>query len=118
MLQHLFTYGTLAPGRKNHHLLEAVPGQWQTAEIRGRLVNAGWGYQSGFPALIPDTQGQLIEGYLFSSTELERCWPTLDRFEGEDYVRIVIPVETGSGASLDAFVYALNPTLAAQCAGT
>jgi hypothetical protein len=39
----LATYGTLAPGRPNHGHLSDVPGRWLVGEVRGTLIEAGWG---------------------------------------------------------------------------
>lgn len=33
MPEHLFVYGTLAPGRPNAHVLAEVPGTWRPATI-------------------------------------------------------------------------------------
>jgi gamma-glutamylcyclotransferase (GGCT)/AIG2-like uncharacterized protein YtfP len=41
--ERLFVYGTLAPGRPNEHMLAEVDGEWETATVRGRLVQEGWG---------------------------------------------------------------------------
>ena len=53
----LATYGTLAPGRVNHHELAGLKGVWQQGTVRGKLVAAGWGATLGYPALILDPQG-------------------------------------------------------------
>ena len=39
----LATYGTLAPGRVNHHQLDGLEGQWLQGHVRGTLVASGWG---------------------------------------------------------------------------
>ncbi len=43
MLERLFVYGTLAPGKPNAHMLGAVAGHWQEAWINGHLLKKGWG---------------------------------------------------------------------------
>jgi hypothetical protein len=63
----LATYGTLAPGRVNHHQLAALNGHWQRGTVQGRLIDGGWGAAHGFPGLILDTSGPLVEVYLFES---------------------------------------------------
>lgn len=37
----LATYGTVAPGRANHHQLAGLAGRWLQGTVRGRLVAAG-----------------------------------------------------------------------------
>jgi hypothetical protein len=39
----LTTYGSLAPGRPNHHQLDGLEGRWSRGHVRGTLVDAGWG---------------------------------------------------------------------------
>jgi len=56
-MRKLFIYGTLAPGKENHHVLSALSGDWQPATVRGTLVNAGWGAGRGCPGLIPASDG-------------------------------------------------------------
>ena len=66
----LATYGTLAPGRVNHHQLAGLKGKWQKGTVRGRLVDAGWGAALGYPGLVLDPRGPVFEVYLFESAEL------------------------------------------------
>lgn len=107
-LQSLFVYGTLAPGRPNHHVLGEVPGTWRQATLRGRLFEEGWGATLGYPAIIPSDDGDEVQGFVFSSTELEAHWPRLDAFEGEGYERLAVTVNVEGSGRLDAYVYALR----------
>lgn len=100
----LATYGTLAPGRVNHHHLEGLNGRWWQGTLRGRLVEAGWGADHGFPGLILDRSGEIIDVDVFESAELAEHWERLDVFEGTGYRRVVAQVST-SNSLLDAFVY-------------
>ena len=43
MVDRLFVYGTLAPGRPNEHILADVAGEWEPASVTGRLLEEGWG---------------------------------------------------------------------------
>lgn len=100
----LATYGSLAPGQPNHHQLSALRGHWQAGVVRGHLVATGWGAKLGFPALVLADEGEHIDVQLFESTDLPDNWQRLDAFEGSEYSRIIVKVETASG-SVEAWVY-------------
>lgn len=108
MTQRLFVYGTLAPGRANAHILGGIDGSWEAASVRGTLYPEGWGAAAGFPALVPDECGQVVEGFLFSSDQLADHWPRIDDFEGEGYERVLATVTREDGSQVDAFLYALR----------
>lgn len=100
----LATYGTLAPGRVNHHQLAALNGQWRRGFVRGKLIEAGWGSALGFPGLILDPSGPPIEVYVVESSDLPDHWPRLDEFEGPGYRRVVTKVQTADG-DVSACIY-------------
>ena len=102
----LATYGTLAPGRVNHHELTGLAGRWRDGAVRGRLIEAGWGSDLGYPGLVLDPAGDAIEVALFESADLPAHWPRLDAFEGAGYRRVITEVRTAEGA-LDAWIYVL-----------
>lgn len=108
MLHHLFIYGSLAPGRPNAHIMEGIEGNWQAGTTQGYLIEAGWGADLGYPAIRLDKQGDVVAGFLFSSTELDQFWPMLDEFEGEAYQRSLTQVKTDNGRLYDAYIYALK----------
>lgn len=93
----LVTYGTLPPGRVNHHQLAALAGCWLKGTVRGRLVDAGWGASLGFPGLVLDPLVGSIEVDLLESSDLPGHWPRLDGFEGAGYRRVVTQVSTAGG---------------------
>ena len=64
----LATYGSLAPGRPNHHQLDGLEGRWSEGDVYGRLVDAGWGASLGYPALIPTPMARRS-----ASRSLSRC---------------------------------------------
>ena len=112
-LQHLFVYGTLAPNRINHHIMLPIKDSvWQPATIRGQLLaDGGWGSALGFPAVMPalaPDNGDIVEGFVISSTDLHNHWARLDAFEGESYQRIEVVATLASGKKINAFVYALD----------
>jgi gamma-glutamylcyclotransferase (GGCT)/AIG2-like uncharacterized protein YtfP len=103
----LATYGTLAPGRVNHHRLAGLNGQWRQGTVRGRLTDAGWGAALGYPGLVLDPSGPVVEVHLFESADLPDHWPHLDEFEGAGYRRVVAQVLTPDGGELDAWIYVI-----------
>jgi gamma-glutamylcyclotransferase (GGCT)/AIG2-like uncharacterized protein YtfP len=111
MIDRLFVYGTLAPGRPNEHVLADVPGSWEPASVRGKLVDGGWGAALGFPGIVPTKTGeldQLVTGWLFSSSELHAHWARLDDFEGSGYVRVPMRATLEHGQVVTAQVYTLR----------
>ena len=104
----LFVYGTLAPGKLNHHVVEDLGGDWCAAQLRGRLHASGWGADHGCPGLVLDDSGELVSGHLLHSELLPEHWARLDAFEGSEYERIRTTVSTGTGEVLEAFVYVLR----------
>ncbi len=103
----LASYGSLAPGRVNHHQLATLNGHWQRGTVKGRLVEAGWGAALGFPGLVLDPQGTDVEVFLFESLELPDHWSRLDEFEGSGYRRLVTQVRTADG-ELSSYIYVVT----------
>ena len=108
MIQRLFVYGTLAPGRPNEHILARVPGKWEPATVTGRLVQEGWGAAEGYPAIVLDQRGGEVEGFVFSSDNLTEHWNRLDEFEGENYERVLTTAKLKDGSPVEAYIYKLN----------
>lgn len=102
----LAVYGTLAPGRANHHQLAALKGQWRQGTVRGRLTDSGWGAALGYPGLVLDPSGPVVEVHLFESADLPDHWPHLDAFEGPGYRRVVTQVRIGD-SEVDACIYVI-----------
>ena len=108
MMQRLFVYGTLAPGRANHKVLKAIPGSWEAATLKGTLLQEGWGAAMGCPGIVPTADGGEVEGFVISSAHLADQWPRLDAFEGEGYERVSVTVRVNGTQEVEAYVYALN----------
>lgn len=106
----LASYGSLAPGRVNHHQLSGLTGQWQRATVKGRLLDAGWGAAIGYPGLVLDPDGADVEVFVFESADLPEHWSRLDEFEGSAYQRVVTNVYTADG-ELNACIYVVNPAV-------
>ncbi|MGI9505488.1 MAG: gamma-glutamylcyclotransferase family protein [Geminicoccaceae bacterium] len=103
----LATYGTLAPGRVNNDQLSDLAGEWRQGTVRGRLVEAGWGAELGYPGLILDLSGQDIGVHVFESPDLSNHWLRLDAFEGAGYRRVVTQIMTEEG-DLEASIYVID----------
>lgn len=103
----LAIYGTLAPGEPNHEVVRPLGGTWERAVVRGRLYPAGWGASFGAPALVWDPAGEEVPVHLLDSAALARAWPSLDRFEGHEYLRILVTVHIGDETGI-ANLYALR----------
>ena len=107
-MERLFVYGTLQPGGPNETVLGDIGGEWTPATVRGRLVNGGWGAEIGFPGIVLDDDGDTVSGYVFSSTALAEHWEYLDRFEGDEYLRVTSEVVLQSTGSVTAHIYVLR----------
>ncbi len=113
MIQRLFVYGTLAPGRPNTHVLTDIGGSWQSATVTGTLYPEGWGADMGCPGMVLSESGEEIEGSLFSSENLFKNWPMLDEFEGEAYERVLVVAKCKDDSLVETYVYVLRERLAA-----
>ncbi len=108
MIQRLFVYGTLSPDGPNRHVLAQIGGDLVRASVRGRLHEAGWGAEIGYPAIVLDECADPVEGYLFVSANLAEHWHELDDFEGEEYERVVTLAQLQDRTTVDAFIYVLR----------
>ena len=110
MIEKLFVYGTLGPGRPNEHVLDAIGGSWETAVVTGTLRHEGWGAEMGYPGIDLHEDGDEIEGFLFSSENLSDHWADLDQFEGEAYRRVPVKARLEDASTVDAYIYTLRST--------
>ncbi len=113
MIQRLFVYGTLAPGRPNTHVLTDIGGSWQSATVTGTLYPEGWGAEMGYPGMVLSESGEDIEGSLFSSENLFENWAMLDEFEGEAYERVLAVAKCKDNSLVETYVYVLRERSAA-----
>ncbi len=109
MINTLFVYGTLGPGRPNEHILQNIGGTWECeASVTGKLHQEGWGAAMGYPGIVLDKNGDTIEGFVFISDTIAAHWHELDAFEGEAYERVVAEVKLKDKTIIAAYVYALK----------
>ena len=88
----LAVYGSLAPGRENHHVVAPLGGEWTEGVVEGDFAAEGWGATLGYPALRPRVGGAAVSVHVLNSPALAAAWPALDAFEGVEYRRILVPV--------------------------
>lgn len=108
-MQHLFVYGSLAPGQSAEYFLKSLGGTWSKAAIQARFFDRGWSQGFGYPGVVVDAQADWLDGYLFSSALLQDNWPEIDDYEGREYRRVQVTVRLEDQSLLDAFVYELVP---------
>ena len=102
----LATYGTLGPGKPNHHHVSMIDGNWSTGSVRGFLHDAGWGADLGFPAIVLDPTGPEVFVDVLESEQLSEHLARLDDFEGPGYARVLTEVTTSAG-KVEAYIYVL-----------
>jgi gamma-glutamylcyclotransferase (GGCT)/AIG2-like uncharacterized protein YtfP len=90
--QRLAVYGSLAPGRQNHHIVAPLGGTWMAGVVEGDRATYGWGAAIGFPALTLRTGGPAVGVRVLTSAALRDAWAELDAFEGAEYQRVLVPV--------------------------
>src|SRR5829696_9095365 len=98
----LAVYGTLAPGQPNHHVVAPLGGEWTEGLVEGDLISLGWGAELGYPGFRPRAGGDAVAVWVLAASRLIGAWPELDRFEGEGYRRILVPVFTKEMDSVQA----------------
>jgi gamma-glutamylcyclotransferase (GGCT)/AIG2-like uncharacterized protein YtfP len=112
----LAVYGTLAPGQPNHHIVAPLGGEWTDGLIEGDLLPVGWGAALGYPGFRPRVGGAAVAVQVLTAPLLATAWPTLDRFEGPEYQRILVPVfstELGPGQAGERRLYTVANLYAA-----
>ena len=106
---HFAVYGTLAPGAPNHHVLESLSGEWRDGAVHGDLLQKGWGAQQGYPAIRWNPRSGQVPVKLLVSEDLEHHWERLDKLEGPEYQRILVPVYLGDEVLAVANIYEARP---------
>lgn len=102
----LAAYGTLQPGRSNHHQMDGMAGDWRPGVVRGHFHANGWGAALGYPGLILDPDGPEVAVVVFTSPDLPAQLGRLDAFEGDGYRRVAVTVATSEGP-VEAWLYEL-----------
>ncbi|GAB4375798.1 MAG: hypothetical protein Kow00114_39160 [Kiloniellaceae bacterium] len=110
----LAIYGTLAPGKVNHHHIADLGGAWQDAAVRGTLGRVEHGVHSGLPAIVLDPAAAPHALKLLVCEGLPGAWARLDAFEGAEMQRLLVPLEDAAGGLAGvANIYALRRAMIA-----
>lgn len=109
MPSRLFVYGTL----QDERLVERLAGRrlaWQPAVLEGycRMLDASIGY----PVVHP-LAGASVDGRLLEDVDHEAL-AALDAYEGREYRRVTVRVQTSDGRAVDAFTYVPTASSAGQ----
>ncbi|MEA2050114.1 MAG: gamma-glutamylcyclotransferase family protein [Campylobacterota bacterium] len=104
----LFVYGTLMPNCPNAYVLENVVGRFIPATVKGYLVDAGWSASMGYPGIKLDQDGDTVHGFLFKSSNLINHWDSLDEFEGEEFQREAVTIETYDEIDYQTYIYTVK----------
>jgi len=100
MSARIFVYGTLQDERLVEQLLGRRP-PWQPAVLEGycRMLDASIGYPVVHPLAGASVDGRLLEGLDPAALA------ALDAYEGGDYRRVTVRVQTSDGRTVDAYAY-------------
>ncbi|WP_158595112.1 gamma-glutamylcyclotransferase [Oceanobacillus piezotolerans] len=108
---HVFVYGTLMQGERNHHLLKSATCVYREAYVFGKLLDTGFGY----PAWVYDkdtfTYGEVYE---VDSSILKELDQLEDYREGRDhnlFERIKITAYNDRDDHIDCYIYAAGERL-------
>ena len=103
-MNRLAVYGTLLPGEVNHETISGIDGQWIDGKIAGRKE-----IKNGFPTFIWALNEEILNIKIFISELLPNEYERLDRFEGDLYERIWVPVQHNGIAHI-CNIYSCNAT--------
>ncbi len=101
MSHYLFVYGTLKSDfdRRASRYLHSKSRLLGEGEIRGVLYDLG-----SYPALVLDASAGNVWGEVFEIANFEEVIQVLDRYEGEEYRRVLTSIVVDQ-SSLDCWVY-------------
>ncbi|NIA70765.1 gamma-glutamylcyclotransferase [Pelagibius litoralis] len=109
----LAVYGTLAPGKVNHHHIADLGGNWADTALRGTLGQVPQGIHQGLPGLCLDPAAAPMPVKLLVSVRLAAAWARLDAFEGEEMQRLLVPLERDGAFAGLANIYSLRRSMIA-----
>lgn len=96
----LLVYGTLAPGQVNEKILSGIPGIWTEGFVKGMVET-----RNGLPEFKWRTNSDEIKIKVFNSDVLVQHIEKINKFEGSNYRRILIPVRVSPSLFSVGFIY-------------
>lgn len=110
-MAHVFTYGSLMFSEVWEGVVE---GRYAASEGTVSGYSCLGIVSETYPALVPGDG--VVEGVLYFDVN-EKDLQRLDRFEGDEYDRITLPVRRGDGTELPAETYVFKSVLAHRLNG-
>ena len=101
----LALYGSLIPGGKDHHIVRSIDGEWIPGVVRGFEFDVTWGPAEGYEGFLPDESGNAVSVMVLMSDRLEKNWRKVDDFQGDGFVRQVVPVTLSDETVIKAWIY-------------
>ena len=101
----LAVYGSLVPGAKNHFVVRGIEGDWAPGLVRGFEFEVTWGPAEGYEGFLPDADGSEVAVMVLLSDKLEKYLRKVDDFQGDGFVRQVVPVGLDDGTVIQAWIY-------------
>lgn len=99
----LAVYGTLAPNKPNESVLSNLKGDWINGKVNGLIEQV-----ENLPSFKWVSNDREIEIQLFCSEELPKSWSKIDRFEGGNHRRILVPVKLENNVFTVANIYSFK----------
>lgn len=98
----LFLYGTLRTGQVAHYLVASNVARSAPATTDGIL----YALPMGYPGYIPGAG--VVVGELVWLTDIASTLQRLDDYEGDEFLRVVRPMQLPSGQTMSAWIYELT----------
>ena len=104
-IKNLFVYGTLQKGKQHERILGNIQGKWKKGYVNGKLHNISSGQDYGYPGLKLDPKGSKVYGMIFQSKDLKNYIKKIDKFEGNNYKRVISKVYLEDGNFINSYLY-------------
>ena len=104
----LFVYGSLMPNNKNFFILKYIICCLQIAFTFGFVRKIKLEKEIEHDAIIPDSKGKKINGYLLTSYILKNIWKKIYYFAGQHYFRTKTDVYLNNKNKTEAYIYCLQ----------
>ena len=91
-------------------VVQHIKGTWKKGIVRGKLEKMGWGAAMGYNGFthVRREEQEEIEAHILLSDELDKNWPLIDEFEGDEYRRVLAVYEGENREAGVGFIYAVN----------